>query len=202
MRATEREAAGIGGREASRKLVHVLASVSAALLLSRLPVEASRIVFPAAFFVAVAIELLRHRNATIAELFDRAFGGMLRAQERRGITGATTLAAGFALAVLATPPPFAMAGVLGAGLGDAAAALVGRKYGYHRLLRGKSLEGSLACLATTFAAIWALGITPGAAMTCAIVVAVVELLPTPGDDNLFLPVIAALLAWGAAVRVV
>lgn len=200
MQGRGRDAAGIGGREISRKLIHVLTSLSAAVLIARLPTEASRILFPAAFLVALAVEAARRKSTAIANLFTRAFGGMLRVRERHGITGATTLAAGFALAVLTTPPTFAMAGVLGAGIGDAAAALVGRKFGHHRFNSGKSLEGTLACLTSTFVVLWAVGLTPVSAIACAIGVAVVELLPLPADDNLFLPLTGALLAWGAAVR--
>ena len=49
------------------------------------------------------------------------------------------------------PKPVAVAGMLYTGLGDASAALVGKRFGRHRTSWGKSWEGFAAGLATSLA---------------------------------------------------
>ncbi|MDR0381414.1 MAG: phosphatidate cytidylyltransferase [Oscillospiraceae bacterium] len=113
----------------------------------------------------------------------------------------------------------ALAVILGWGLGDGAAALVGKAFGKHRLegkyIDGKkSLEGSLAMFAVSFAAIITVLISHSAlpwhgyipvAAASAMVCAVVELHTKNGLDTLTCP--AAALAvmlplihlWGGAI---
>jgi dolichol kinase len=81
-------------------------------------------------------------------------------------------------------------------LGDAAAALVGRSIGHIRI-GDKSLEGSAAC----FLACWAAGMffldSPGGkipeAAVGAFTAALLEALPMPLDDNLWIPTVAGLV---------
>ncbi len=101
--------------------------------------------------------------------------------------------------MLLFPARAAMAGILYGGLADAAAAVVGRAFGRTRIRGGRTVEGSTAFYITALA----IGIvvarlsTPTAALT-ALALALVELLPLPVDDNLFLPLLGALLTWLAA----
>ncbi len=123
---------------------------------------------------------------------------MLRPRETTGLTGATTLALGFLIAGLLFAPRFAGAGILFAGVGDAASALVGRAWGRTRFPGGKSLEGSLAFLLAAFAAGWvAPGIPVLTAALAALVTTLVEALPSAIDDNLTLPLAGAAAAWAA-----
>jgi dolichol kinase len=71
---------------------------------------------------------------------------------------------------------------------DSAAALIGTKYGKHKLYKKKSREGSLACLITAIICLsffYPLNI----AIIAGIIATIVEILP--GDDNLFVPLITA-----------
>jgi dolichol kinase len=98
-----------------------------------------------------------------------------------------------------------LASVLSWGLGDAAAALVGKRFGKHcirgRLVEGcKSLEGTLAMFAVSFLTVMAVllanssmpwyGYAPVSALTAAIC-AVVELYTKDGMDTLTCPFAAA-----------
>jgi dolichol kinase len=198
---TAREPSGhdIGGRETARKLVHAGASLAAAAVATFAPGALGRGAFAAALLVALAIEAARRFSPSIARAFDSAVGTMLRHRERRGITGATTLATGFAATALLAPAPFAAAGILAAGLGDAAAALVGRHFGRLRLPGGKSLEGAIACFATALLVSWPFpGIPLAAAVLGACATAIVEIIPLPVDDNLVLPIASAGALWAGA----
>jgi len=98
-----------------------------------------------------------------------------------------------------------IASVLAWGVGDAAAALIGKRFGRHfimgRLVEGrKSLEGTLAMFGTSFVAVLSVllanraliwyGYAPVAALTAA-VCAVVELYTRNGMDTITCPLAAA-----------
>lgn len=185
--------------ERRRKSIHVLAAILAAAVVFFLPAAAARTILVLALALAASVETLRRRSPGVRRLFDRAVGDMLRQSETHGVTGATTLAAGFALAALLLPPTFAATGILVGGLGDAAAALVGRRWGRRRLPWDKSLEGSLACAAVAFLLACAMpGIGPAAAAATAAFTAMLELAPVPFDDNLWLAPATGLVAWFSA----
>lgn len=177
--------------EIARKSIHVAATLGAAavvLLLSPLNAAA---VLAGATAVALTVEALRMVSPRLEQGFRSLFGSMLRRKEARRITGATTLAVGFTLAAVVLPGPAAMAGILSAGIGDAAAATVGRRWGRHRYPGGRSLEGSGALLAVVLVVGMALGLGPVAAFALGAAVTVLEGLPLPLDDNLYLPIVAA-----------
>ncbi|HEX6938154.1 MAG TPA: hypothetical protein VF158_01990 [Longimicrobiales bacterium] len=188
-----------GGREIARKLIHIVASIAAAAVALEAPAAATPWIFLGTFVLAIVIEEARRRNAAVGRVFDRAVGGMLRPRERSGTTGATTLAAGFAIVVILLPPTYAAIGIAVGGIGDAAAALAGGFLGRHRLRSGKSLEGGLACLVVSALVAWAM---PGMGLAPAVVTAAAatafELAPIPYDDNLWLAPAAGLVAWAAA----
>jgi len=193
----------VGGREPPRKVIHIAVSVAAAAIAWELPGSFTRVIFLGVLLLALAAELVRRVHARSGTIFHRAFGAMLRVREHRGITGATSLAAGFTLVVWIVPHPFAAAGILMAGLADAGAALVGRRFGRRRLRTGKSLEGSFACFAIALAiALFFPLIRPPLALAAALVIMLVEMLPIPVDDNVVLPLTAAVTLWtGAALLV-
>jgi dolichol kinase len=180
------------GLEARRKTLHVAAALAAAGILAAAPRPLQPAIFLAALGAAALTEAVRFHSVAAAGAFERAFGPLLREPERHRPTGATTLAAGFALAVLFFPAAAAALGILVAGLADAAAALVGRRFGSRRLAAGRTVEGSVACFGVAFAIAWAFpGFGVGAATLIAGVVTLVEALPLRVDDNLVLPPIVA-----------
>jgi phytol kinase len=99
-------------------------------------------------------------------------------------------------------------------MADAAAALVGGRWGSVRIRGGKSLEGSsafaiVAFFCTALPLIAAGGVEPGRALSIAVAVAIatsgVEAVASRGLDNLFVPIVAVVMlramlsehaAWG------
>ncbi|MEJ2503291.1 MAG: hypothetical protein P8177_08240 [Gemmatimonadota bacterium] len=122
--------------EVARKLVHVALSLVAAAVVAWLPPVEAATVLAGASLVALSIELLRRAHPGFRTAFLGGLGGMLRGREADRMTGATTLSVGYTAAAVALPGLPALAGILYAGIADAGAAVVGRRYGRHRYRGG------------------------------------------------------------------
>lgn len=171
-------------REINRKLLH-LATVTAPLLVWVLPRPYSLSLLGGAAAAALAVEWARTNVRWARYHFLRRARPMLRPHERRRLSGATYMAVAYLAAHLLLPHPLAVAAMLYNGLGDAAAALVGKRWGRHRTAWGKSWEGALAALVVCLG-VGALipGVPWPAVVLGGVAAALLEFLPLPGDDNL------------------
>jgi dolichol kinase len=157
--------------------------------------ELSRRALLVAALIAIVIEAVRFNEPRIGRLTMRLAGALLRESERTGLFGSTYLILGSLLCAHSFDKPVVVAAILFVILGDAAAALVGRAYGRVQVF-GKTLEGSLACLAVcVVVGLLVPGIPVKAAAAGAVTATVFELLPIPLDDNMRIP-----LAAGFAMR--
>src|SRR5690606_32204023 len=94
------------------------------------------------------------------------------------------------------PHPVALAAMLYNGLGDAAAALVGRRWGAHRTAWGKSWEGAAAALVVCLAVgLRVPGVGAAGAVAGALAAATLEFLPLRVDDNLRVTLGGGVAAW-------
>ncbi|MBU7014048.1 MAG: phosphatidate cytidylyltransferase [Theionarchaea archaeon] len=133
---------------------------------------------------AVIIEVLRAVWEDFNSLLLKLFGKFARDHERTHITGATCFSMAALLVVALFSKPVAVSSLLFLTLGDSMAAVIGTRFGVHRI-QGKSLEGSAACFGVCSVVGWCalgwVGVAGAAAAT------VVELLPSPLDDNVRIP---------------
>jgi dolichol kinase len=127
------------------------------------------------------------------------------AHERTRVNSASWYAAALLVLALFFEPRVCAVAVAVLGVGDPIAGLVGRRWGKHKLLHGRSLEGSAAFVASAFVAAFAilLGFYASAttvaaaaaiAVAAAVAGAVAEALSKRIDDNLSVPVAAAAFA--------
>jgi dolichol kinase len=185
-------------RELGRKAIHVASVVVPAFVwFSPRPLALAVLGGVAAAAVAVDVARLRFRGPRYR--FLRLTRPLLRAHERRGLAGATWMALAYLAAVALFPLPVAVAAMLFNGLGDAAAAVVGRRWGRHRTRAGKSWEGFAAGLAVNAAAALGISTLPmtfpaAAALAGALAASLLEMADLPVDDNLRLT-----LGGGAAI---
>jgi dolichol kinase len=176
-------------RELARKAIHV-SSTAVPLLVWLLPRPVAIALLVPVAVLALAIDVARHRIRPFRYHFLRHTRTMLRHHERHGLAGATWMAIAYAAAAVLFPKPVAVAAMLFNGLGDAAAALVGKRWGRRRTTWGKSWEGFAAGLAVDLAigvAAWMLApgvVSLGAGVLGALIAATVEFAPLPLDDNL------------------
>ena len=88
------------------------------------------------------------------------------------------------------------------GLADPAAAVIGRRFGKHRLIHGRSLEGTITFVIVGFVAAFSVGLLhlapPAAAvgaLGASLLGALAELTSRRIDDNLSIPLASAAGAW-------
>ena len=145
-------------------------------------------------FVGV-VEWGRFRYPDLNSFLLRIFGGIHRKEEVLDWSGVPFATLGcWILMALEPDPDIVRSSVLFLIFGDMAAALVGKRFGRHKLPgvlgwpdTGKTWEGFLAC----WGVCWCLGIffLPNeTAFLGALTAAVMEVLPLPGKDNLWIPV--------------
>ncbi len=186
-------------RELMRKSLHVLALVIPAtmLLLGNTP---SMLIFGSFAALGIGLDIIRAGKAPLNHWIAYFFGSLMRPREKElpqgkvVVNGATWAMISAFILVLFFPVQVAAFAFTIFMLGDAAAALAGRRLGRIRLGGStKTLEGSLAFLATALLiSLFFPGIHfwHGAASSLAACIA--EALPIPLDDNLRVPLVAAL----------
>ena len=187
-------------RELARKTIHVTSAAVPIALAAGIDHRFAVLILGALLLVAIVVELIRMRAASAALRFDAMFATLLRAHESRAVTGATWLIGAMFAAVFLLPRSAAIAATWGAAVGDAAAALVGMRFGRHRSSHDdKSVEGSVACfLATLLGAVLVARIRLPAALLVAVAATGAERMPWPRDDNIRIVAVAGITAVLAA----
>ena len=128
-----------------------------------------------------------------------------RAEEHVRESAMTPYAIAILLTILTFPKPVALIAIYTLAIADPLSAVVGITWGRHRVVPGKSLEGSAAFLVATglvaFAVLtWALPEAPlasrvEAGLLIGLLAAVCESLPLRIDDNLTIPLAVGFLGW-------
>jgi dolichol kinase len=186
-------------RELARKAFHI-STTSLPLLVWLAPRRLALAVLVPAACLALTVDLVRLNVRGPRYHFLRLTRTMLRSHERRSITGGTYMAVSYAAALVLFPTPVAVAAMLFNGLGDAAAALVGKRFGRHRTSWGKSWEGFGAALVVNLAvgltiAALSPALAPAGAVLGALTAAAVEFAPLPLDDNVRVTLGGGAMAW-------
>lgn len=137
----------------------------------------------------LALDAVRLTSPGINERFFRIFRSLASPREERKPASSTWYVLGVLLTLLLFPGNPALAGITVLALADPAASIVGRTLGIHRLGKG-TWEGSSAFLLVAFLCVLTVAPWPTALGT-ALVVALLEIVPWPLDDNLILPLATA-----------
>ena len=179
--------------ELKRKAIH-LASLSIPLAYYFSPPSWSRTwerALLASVIVSLAIEVFRLHNPQIRGIFRHFFGEIVRNHEEASLLGSTYLLIAMLLTLHLFEKPVAVLALAFLVLGDTMAAIVGKSVGRHRLLGGKTVEGSLSCFVTCFAlTLFIPGIPFYVGLVGALTATIFELLPIPLDDNFRIPLSA------------
>ena len=211
--AMHQEAAQLGyDGEIYRKMLHLVAmGYPVGFLL--IPDPWGTVILIGLSLTALSLDWLRARSEAAYSFFERFFGYMMRRRERDVLgqgpvfNGATWVTVSFTLLVLLFPTDIAVVAFAVFMIGDAAAALIGRRIGRTQWLReGATVEGSLAFLLVSSAMGWLLvsGVLPWPLLTLplhavwigCLASALLEASPLPVNDNLATPLGAALVIQG------
>lgn len=171
--------------ELRRKAIH-LASLLVPAGYYLLPDHVGKLVLLWLTVTAVALDVIRLNVTQVRTFFYYLFGRIVRDHERSNLLGSTYVLLAALLCAYAFDRPIAIAAMGMLCLGDASAAIVGRRFGRPRFF-GKSLEGSLACFASCLLVAVAY---PGDPFTWrmmvggAVAATIFEAVPIPLDDNL------------------
>ena len=187
--ATGSRATVAGAEEAWRRTVHV-ASGGLGPLAARLPPAVAALAFAALVAAAGGAETIRLASPRVHAWIDRIAGSLFRPAEAAGVSGATTLALGYALAWWLFPVGAAERAILVAALSDPMAATVGTRFGAGV---GKSWAGSAACAATATLVLLLTRVPVPVAVAAGLGAAVAERVPWRGADNVTVPVVVAAL---------
>jgi dolichol kinase len=132
----------------------------------------------------------------------------LRAEEQVLESAMTPFAIAVLLTILTVPKLAALIAIYTLAVGDPLAAIVGIRFGRHRITHNRSLEGSFAFFAATVTIAvlvfrWGSGGTPLsialASASIGAVATICELLPLRIDDNLTIPIVVGFAAWAFAL---
>lgn len=190
--------------ELQRKAIHLGALVLPLAILA-LPTPTVRLALTALALLAIALDVARQRVPAVRDAIVRVFGWMMRPEELPPpgaplvFNGAVWMCLSAAACAWVFPPDVGAAALAMLMIGDAAAALVGRRFGRTRWPRSpKSVEGSAAYVVAAFATGLAVNLWPSAdlgialPLVGALVGAALEALPIPIDDNMRVPLLSGL----------
>ncbi|NNF04189.1 MAG: phosphatidate cytidylyltransferase [Rhodothermales bacterium] len=200
--------------ELYRKGLHMIALLLPAAVVVLGKPEVLYGLVPLALF-ALALDYWRSRNHWLNRFIDRTFGWMMRRRERPAVgdppafNGATWVVTSMAVLTILFPVDVAVVAFCIFMVGDAAAALVGRRFGRTEWGRkGCTVEGSAAFFAagllTAFLiAAPGIGIAPFSSTWAALILAttaamILEATPLPLNDNIAAPLGTALVLLAAA----
>lgn len=159
----------------------------------------NKILLGAIFAATLGSEVVRLLIPRVNDLAKIFLGPFMRPHEEKGLTGAPAFTGGVLLAFLFFSPAVALAALVPLIFGDRAGLLVGKSVG-RISFKGKTLEGSLACLAVSFltyailARVWpeVFGYGWMIFFAASLIGTLAEALPRPFDDNLTIPIAVGL----------
>jgi dolichol kinase len=181
-------------QEGLRKSTHLLALLIPAIYLL-LPNGWAIAVMVAINIFIVIFEIVRLRQLPPWKFLSRIFGEMIRPCEQDGnFTGAFYILLSGLFCIVFFEKHIAAAAITFIIVGDVAAAMVGRRWGRHRMRGSKTLEGSLGFLVVALLVAHLIPTIPWTVGTVgALVATVVEGMTIRRDDNLTVPLSAGLL---------
>lgn len=179
---------GPAPREGGRRALH-LASGALGVVAAVASPAAGRWIFLGALAAAGVLEALRLTSDPAARALARVTGPLFRPGEARAVSGATLLAAGYALAWLLFPAATAARAITVTAVADPVAAWAGSRGG--GTPGRKSVAGTAAAFVAALAVLAAWRTALPLALAGAVAAALAERIPGRGVDNVAIPLATA-----------
>lgn len=146
-------------------------------------------------YIVIGVEIVRFHIPAVQKLFMRIFGILLRDREFDKFTGSSYLLVGAIITIWLFPKPYALLSLLFLIISDACAALVGKRFGKHKIFN-KSWEGTAAFFISSVAiSLFFPNLPLPQRITAVITATLIELLPLQIDDNLLIPLGSGGIIW-------
>ncbi len=179
-----------------RHVMHIVAGSAIPIGVLLLPLDLAKWLLIVFSVVAVVLEVGRASLPTVNDLLIKMLP-FFKPRERFQITGATYFWLSATFVVFAFPEDIAVLALLFLAFGDPFATVIGSRDHRARIF-GKSIAGTAAFAAVAVIAGTVATLHPDVALAWwlvpgAITAAVAELLPTPFDDNVTVPLAAAIV---------
>ncbi|MDZ4804662.1 MAG: hypothetical protein SGI90_07385 [Candidatus Eisenbacteria bacterium] len=186
--------------ELIRKSIHVAVGILPLLawwLLGMWPVP-TKVGLVLGACLALVLDLGRHRHAGWNGWIESHVGHLMRSHERDGLLASTLIMLAMVLVFLLLPRTLGLAAMLFLLIGDAAAGVIGSRFGRIRLNRWATLEGVLAGLLASLALVPVVHVLDPAVrpivLVAGAVAAVITEASIPGKlDNLVIPLVSGTL---------
>lgn len=152
----------------------------------------------------VFFDILRLKWRPLNRLVMSVFGPLMRKRELGTVSSMTYFIFAFFIVVALFPKPVAILSILCLAFGDAAACIIGLRFGTESVIKGKSLQGSLACFVVCsiliFVGLTLYGVTSNAlpyiSVAGGLAATFAELFATKKiDDNLTIPLATAMVIY-------
>lgn len=191
--------------EIYRKLIH-FASLSIPIVYYHIPQEPALWILGIMTVISLSVDIGRFTNEKIRNLLYPVFGGLFRKHEldpkKWNLSGSSYLLIAAFICVLIFPKIIVVTCMSFLIIGDAIAALIGRKYGKTPFLK-KSLEGTFAFFVCTILIVLVIPKQTGSieeymiGFVCGAFAAIIENVSSGWvDDNISIPVFTGIIMWG------
>ncbi|MCK5124962.1 MAG: phosphatidate cytidylyltransferase [candidate division Zixibacteria bacterium] len=175
--------------EFARKGIHILALVIP-IGYSFLPFYVALISVTLSALISIFVDISRFRQWKLWHLLAVVLTPIIRDHEfKGGFSGASYILTTSAITIALFPKPIAVAALVFIIIGDTAAALIGRRFGRHKIIGKKSFEGSGACLLSlAIVSFFIPGLPTPIGLAGALVATLAELFTGKIDDNFTVPI--------------
>ncbi|HHS50489.1 MAG TPA: hypothetical protein ENN07_05175 [candidate division Zixibacteria bacterium] len=184
--------------EFGRKAVHLFALIIPILYLI-VPHRPAMLILASFAFASILMDLLKYYDRRFRLLYLKIGGKMLREHEVKRFTASSYILSAALISFFVFDTWVAIIVITYIILGDTAAAFFGIRFGKHKTINDKTLEGSIAFFLSAYFGAIAFKLFAGlsapwsAVFTGALVATVVESLPLGIDDNFTVPLLTGVL---------
>lgn len=188
----------------ARKLWHVIGVLVMAAIFAGSSRSTALQLMTSVAFLAVLLDLARHRWPSINHILTTLFRPVMREHERHSLAGTTYLMLGVFLVIFVFPRSVVLLSLLFLAMADPLASYVGIRHGRDKILGNKSLQGSLAAFAICTLISGAYFFYNGLMLERLVIVSILagligalsELIPIFNlDDNLTFPLVSSSLLY-------
>lgn len=183
--------------ELHRKIFHVGSGFWLPALILFVPGKTALLVLSVMLFLAATGDLVRLSSPAVNAFYHRMGGTLIREKETSHPLGVISFILGGTVSLALAGPVFAAISFVPLLLGDTAAALVGTRWGRHKIVFGKSFEGLIAFFLVTVSGLAIISLFYPLSFSTILLISVLsgvaEVVSPGNSDNFTIPLVTGIL---------